>query len=459
MYKIPVFILSFLMAIANAQPNKTAPDKPAPVQQVPFVIKPLNVGDQVPDLVLHNILNYKSESAGLSSFRAKLLIIDFFATWCSPCVGIMPKMDSLQRKFNGQLQMIVVSDELRETLKKFLLTNESVKGIRSLPFVSNDTLLSLLFPHGIIPHEVWIDSSGTVKAITTDEEVTENNIQAMLNKSPVSLVQKTDRDLNFLKPLFIDNNGGNGSNLLYRSILTPYIDGIPSAEGSQEKGDGVNSLKNLRKWCSTNSDPVHLFISAYSMGSIGTVNKKRIILDLVDSSRYLWAPDPKDPAKIDYDFGRSRYFCYELLAPDYLSDSVFYKYMFDDLNRYFALKGSLGKKLMPCWVLVRTRKIDSLYNSKGVTDHYVMKGDTVVKILNKPLSTLLKLLNRFHDIEPILNETNYDAPLDLELNLPISRASLFDYLDMALLRKSLAKYGMDLVKADREVNMLKLTDR
>src|SRR6202035_2276928 len=280
--------------------------------------------------------------------------------------------------------------------------------------------------------------------------VTENNIQAVLNKTPVSLAEKTDRDLNFMKPLFINNNGGDRSNMLYRSILTPWIPGLPSSEGSQEKGDGANSLKNLRRWCSTNSDPVHLFISAYSMGSIGTINKHRIILDLVDSSRYLYKADPKYPAKIDYDFPKTRYYNYELVTPDTLSDSVFYKYMFDDLNRYFDLKGSLVKKRIPCWIIVKTRPIDSLANSNGVTEHWVMKGDTVIRILNKPLSNLLKLVNRFHDIDPILDETGYDKPLDLELNLPIARESLFDYLDIAQLKKSLNKYGFDLIKADRE---------
>jgi hypothetical protein len=88
-----------------------------------------------------------------------------------------------------------------------------------------------------------------------------------------------------------------------------------------------------------------------------------------------------------------------------------------------------------------------------------MKGDTVVKILNKPLSTFLKLLNRFHDIDPILNETNYDEPLDLEVNLPLKKESLFDYVDIDRLKKSLAKSGLDLIKADREVNLLKLTDK
>ncbi|HLA60228.1 MAG TPA: hypothetical protein VK622_15745 [Puia sp.] len=197
------------------------------------------------------------------------------------------------------------------------------------------------------------------------------------------------------------------------------------------------------------------------MGSIGTINKHRIILDLVDSSRYLYKADPKDPARIDYEFPKTRYYCYELIAPDYLSDSLFYAYMFDDLNRFFDLKGSLIKKRMPCWVIIKTRPIDSLSNTNGIgpEKHWIMKGDTVVRILNKPLSTLLRLVNRFHDIEPILDETGYDKPFDMELNLPIYRESLFDYLDIAQLKKSLNNYGFDIIQADREVNMLKLTDR
>ncbi len=70
--------------------------------------KGIQIGQQVPDLLLTNLHNYRdkqgnlSSSAKISDFKGKLLILDFWATWCSPCVAMIPKMDSLQQEFKDK---------------------------------------------------------------------------------------------------------------------------------------------------------------------------------------------------------------------------------------------------------------------------------------------------------------------------------------------------------------------
>ena len=55
----------------------------------------IKVGDTAPDILFNNLTKYKTSEQRLSNFSEKLLIIDFWATWCSPCVGMLPRMDSL----------------------------------------------------------------------------------------------------------------------------------------------------------------------------------------------------------------------------------------------------------------------------------------------------------------------------------------------------------------------------
>src|SRR6185437_11984299 len=71
----------------------------------------LRVGEKVPDVVVGNIINYKYKTARLSDFKGKLLILDFWATWCSGCIRAMPKMEALEQQFNGRLQVLGVDDE------------------------------------------------------------------------------------------------------------------------------------------------------------------------------------------------------------------------------------------------------------------------------------------------------------------------------------------------------------
>lgn len=118
--------------------------------------KPLQVGDTVPD-----VRNYKSKSASLSDFKDKLLILDFWATWCSPCVYMIPRMDSLQKQFEGKVQFLAVTAESEKTVAAFRAKYEKRKGKRiAHPEVVSDTVLRTLFNHTALPHYVWIDPRG-----------------------------------------------------------------------------------------------------------------------------------------------------------------------------------------------------------------------------------------------------------------------------------------------------------
>src|SRR5829696_2286085 len=83
-------------------------------------VKPVRIGQPVPDVSLDKLVNYPASTIKLSDFRGKLLILDFWATWCSPCIAAFPKLDSLQRKFGDKLQILSVTKESKSIVKQFL---------------------------------------------------------------------------------------------------------------------------------------------------------------------------------------------------------------------------------------------------------------------------------------------------------------------------------------------------
>jgi len=164
-------------------------------------IKAFTIGDMVPDITLNHLINYKTSIIKISSFRGKLLILDFWAIWCSGCIHEFSKLDSLQKQFGTNLQILLINEEgeksSTENQKKvkafFVLQQKKHSGSFSLPSTLKRTeILDQLFPHVFIPHFVWIAPDQKIIAITSGEEITRKNIEAVLKGAPLKMAAKTD---------------------------------------------------------------------------------------------------------------------------------------------------------------------------------------------------------------------------------------------------------------------------
>src|SRR4051812_25763412 len=82
-------------------------------QSPPAAVRPLSIGDTVPDIAFTHLVNYKSATAKLSDFKGRLVILDFWSSWCGNCIRLFPYMDSLQQAFKGQVQVILVNTKSR----------------------------------------------------------------------------------------------------------------------------------------------------------------------------------------------------------------------------------------------------------------------------------------------------------------------------------------------------------
>jgi cytochrome c biogenesis protein CcmG/thiol:disulfide interchange protein DsbE len=59
----------------------------------------LAVGDAAPDWTLRDA---EGRAHTLSEYRGRVVVLDFWATWCALCSKVMPRMEKLHRKYGGQ---------------------------------------------------------------------------------------------------------------------------------------------------------------------------------------------------------------------------------------------------------------------------------------------------------------------------------------------------------------------
>jgi peroxiredoxin len=78
----------------------------------------INVGQKAPDFT---IKDENGHEVRLSDYRGKLVFLNFWATWCAPCVVEMPEMELLHNGYKGRdFQMIGITVDLNwDTVKEF----------------------------------------------------------------------------------------------------------------------------------------------------------------------------------------------------------------------------------------------------------------------------------------------------------------------------------------------------
>ena len=76
----------------------------------------LKVGDTLPDLASFNL-----EGKLPDTLKGKIVIVDFWASWCAPCAKSFPVLDELQKKYTDRLVILAVNvDEKKSNMEKFL---------------------------------------------------------------------------------------------------------------------------------------------------------------------------------------------------------------------------------------------------------------------------------------------------------------------------------------------------
>src|SRR5690606_39035344 len=87
----------------------------------------------------------------------KLVILDFWATYCGACLAAMPKLDSIVQEHPDEIEVITVTGQEKELVLEFLEKRKNRGGyVHKSPKLFGDTILSKLFPHTFIPHYVWM---------------------------------------------------------------------------------------------------------------------------------------------------------------------------------------------------------------------------------------------------------------------------------------------------------------
>lgn len=135
----------------------------------------IKVGDKAPKI---NVTDYLLNSPKDKNFENKFIVLEFWATWCAPCLSAVPHLNDLQSKYKGRNDLMFLSltyekpEKVKRTLEKVKF-NTIVVSDQTKQTENNFNVKG-------IPHTVLIDNKGIIKWIGTPMELTASLIDKLL---------------------------------------------------------------------------------------------------------------------------------------------------------------------------------------------------------------------------------------------------------------------------------------
>ena len=166
------------------------------------------IGQTAPELDIEKFLQAPKGEKSLSALKGNVVVLEFWATWCAPCVAEIPHLNQLNEEFRDkQVQFISVTDEDEDVIAPFLKRQEMKS------WIGLDTDRSAFEAYGVkgIPRTFLINQEGIIAASLHPAGLSSDMIEKVIAGEKIELPKLP-------KPKTVENEG---TDPIFKILIAP----------------------------------------------------------------------------------------------------------------------------------------------------------------------------------------------------------------------------------------------
>lgn len=138
----------------------------------------LKIGEMAPEIELRN---HKDSLVKLSSFKGKVVLIDFWASWCGPCRAVNPYTQKLYKQYKDKgFEVFAVSLDVNKPLWLKAIKKDKLTYTQVIDYDGWLSKVGEKYFVDALPTTFLLDKAGKIVAINLEGEELSDKVKSLV---------------------------------------------------------------------------------------------------------------------------------------------------------------------------------------------------------------------------------------------------------------------------------------